>query len=123
MLGRLFRRKTAADDHAPAAAGTPPAKPFLGDRIKAFFVAVWIWAILLAAIAGAVICARLAVGFWSSAEDLPSGGEAFFFRLMAGTSAAAAVFLGWQVGQGVRYLWHRRQEREARRDNTSLGRD
>lgn len=93
----------------PAPAEATPANPSLWLRIKAFFVAGWNWTILLAAIVGAIVCVRLTIGFWSSAEELQGGNEPLFFRLMAGAAAAAAVFLLWQVGRGVRYLWHRRR--------------
>ncbi len=111
MFGRLFRRKTVVDEKAPDSADTPPAKPTLWQRITAFFVAFWNRIILLAAVIGAVICVRLAIGFWSTAEELQGGNEPLLFRLMAGAAAAAAVFLFWQVGRGARYLWHRRRQK------------
>ena len=104
MARRRSRRKSRAEEQ-PAAA---PDKPGWRERIKAFFVAVWNWGILLAAIAGAAIFGRMTVGIWATADSLP-GAEALLFRLLAGGSAVVAVFLAWQCWRGLRYQWHRRR--------------
>ena len=102
MLGRLFRRRTAA------AAG--PAKPGLGARIRGFFVALWNWTILLAAIVGMLVCARLAVGFWMTGSESVDIGTTLGFGAMAVAAALAAAFLAWQSWRGIRYLRHRRMQ-------------
>lgn len=108
MARRRARRRRTAKVGAKESAHAMPEKPGLRQRLTVYVVAAWNWMILLAAIAGMAIFARLTVALWQSADDLPAG-EALLFQLMAVGAAAVVAFLAWQVWRGVRYLWHRRR--------------
>ena len=104
MLGRLFGRKEPAEE--------PPEepKPGLWDRIKAFFVWLWNWTILLAAIAGFFLCLRLTYGFWASAREATDTDTILLFGAMAVAGVGGAIFLAWQSWRGIRYIRHRRRQ-------------
>jgi len=104
VLGRLFGRRPPAEEPPP------DAKPSLWARIKAFFVATWNWTILLAAIAGLLLCLRLTVEFWTLARAATDVGGLLLYWALTAACTAGALFLVWQVGHGVRYLRHRRRK-------------
>lgn len=73
-------------------------------------MAAWNWIILLAAIAAALVCARLTLYFWVSAGSTSEDGVEVAFNVLAGALAAfAVVYLAWQIWHGVRYFRHRRR--------------
>ena len=103
MLSRLFGRKPPAEEPSQ------DPEPGLWERIKAFFVLLWNWTILLAAIAGFLLCLRLTYGFWQTAMETPDTDTTLLFGAMAVAAIAGAAFLGWQSWRGIRYLRHRRR--------------
>ncbi len=104
MLGRLFGRKSPAD-----ASPSEEPKPGLWDRVKTLFIGLWNWTILLAAIAGFLICLRLTYGFWATASEATDTDTVLLFGAMAAAGLAGTVFLGWQCWRGIRYLRHRQR--------------
>ena len=109
MLSRLFRRRPPAEDPPEVSEEAATAKRGWRQRARALFEAAWNWTILLAAIAAALVCARLTLYFWLSGGIAVEGSVAAAFRVLAGAaSAAATVYLAWQIWQGVRYFRHRR---------------
>lgn len=108
MLSRLFGRKPPEEEESPPAA--EDAEPGLGARIKAFFVAVWNWTILIGAIVGLIICARLTYVFTRSAWNSADLGTTLWFAGLAVLGLAGTVFLGWQSWHGIRYFRHRRRQ-------------
>ena len=106
MLSRLFGRRPPAEEPTPP---SEDAKPGPWDRIKAFFVAVWNWTILLGAVVGLIICARLSYVFVKSAWISTDTGSTLWFAGLAVLGLAGTVFLGWQSWRGIRYIRHRRR--------------
>ncbi len=88
----------------------PDANPGLGARITAFFIAFWNWTILLGAIVGFLVCARLSYVFVKSAWESTDLGTTLWFAGMAVLGLAATVFLAWQSWRGIRYVWYRRRQ-------------
>ena len=85
-------------------------KPGLWDRIKAFFLLVWNWTILLAAIAGFLLCLRLTYVFSRNAWESTDAVTTLLFAGGAATCLAGVAFLGWQSWRGIRYLRYRRRQ-------------
>ncbi len=106
MLGRLFGRRPPPEVQPPAPE-TP--EPGLWQRIKVFFGWVWHWTILLAAIAGFLLCLRLTYGFWETARDSTDTDTTLLFGAMAVAGFAGAIFLGWQSWRGIEYIRHHRR--------------
>lgn len=80
------------------------------DKVKAFFVALWNWTILLAAIAGLLVCARLTYVFSRSAWESTDFVTSLLFAGGAAAGLAGVAFLGWQSWRGIRYIRHRRRQ-------------
>ena len=100
MLRRLLGRKTKT---------APPerkARPGLLDRIKAFFLAIWNWTILMAAGTGLLLCLRLAYEAWKGVSEV-TGSEIIPFALMLLGCLLGAGVLAWQIWRGIQYVRRR----------------